>query len=350
MTLELSIGVQLGGLDLAVDLTVGDEVVAILGPNGAGKSTLLRAIAGLRPVDAGRITIDGRVVDDATAGTFVPPQQRPIGMVFQDHLLFPFLSARDNVAFALRARKVPKAEALRRADAWLARVGLDDRGGARPSELSGGQAQRVALARAIVSEPRVLLLDEPLAALDAGARIDVRRELRDHLDQSTGARLIVTHDPIDASILADRVVILEHGRIVQEGSMAAITTHPRSRYVADLVGINLYRGTARHGVVTIGPGAELLIADQDVTGDVHVVLHPRAVTLHLDDPGGSARNHWRGTISEIDHLGDLVRVRVEGPLPIVAEVTRAAVQDLGLDVGRAVTATAKASEVHVHPA
>ncbi|MCU1486774.1 MAG: transporter ATP-binding protein [Actinomycetia bacterium] len=350
MTLDLSIGVQVGDFDLAVDLTVGEEVVAILGPNGAGKSTLLRAVAGLLAVDTGTITIDGVSVDDAAAGTFVPAHRRPIGVVFQDYLLFPFLTARENVAFALRARKVPKRDAARQADEWLARVGLADRATARPAELSGGQAQRVALARAIVSEPRVLLLDEPLAALDAGARIDIRRELRAHLASSTGARLIVTHDPVDASVLADRVVILEAGRVVQTGAMVDIAAHPRSRYVADLIGINLYRGVARDGVVALGAGVELVIADHDVVGDVHVVLHPRAVSLHRTDPEGSARNRWHGRITEVDDQGDRVRVRIEGDLPLVAEVTRASMAELGLAVGVGVTATAKAAELQVRPA
>jgi molybdate transport system ATP-binding protein len=349
VTLQLDIGATVGDFDLAVELTVGEEVVAVLGPNGAGKSTLLRAVAGLRAVDRGRVTIDDVVVDDAAAGRFVPPQRRPIGVVFQDYLLFPFLTARDNVAFGLRSRKVPRREAARRADEWLARVGLADKAGARPGELSGGQAQRVALARAIVSRPRVLLLDEPLAALDAGARIDIRRELRRHLAESAGARLIVTHDPVDASVLADRVVILEAGRVVQTGTMEEVAAHPRSRYVADLIGINLYRGVARDGVVTSG-GAELVIADHDVAGDVHVVLHPRAVSLHLVEPEGSPRNHWRGRITDVDDLGDRVRVRLEGDLPIVAEVTRASVAELGLHVGLGVTAAAKAAELQVRPA
>jgi molybdate transport system ATP-binding protein len=350
VTLELSIGVQVGALDLRVDLDVGEEVVAVLGPNGAGKSTLLRAVAGLRPVDSGSIAIDGRVVDDAGAATFVPASRRPVGMVFQDYLLFPFLSARENVAFALRARKVPRREAARRADEWLARMGLAERGDARPADLSGGQAQRVALARAIVREPRVLLLDEPLAALDAGARIDVRRELRAHLAGTAGARLLVTHDPVDASVLADRVVIIEEGRVVQAGRMDAIAAHPRSRYVADLIGINLYRGVARGGVVAVGPGVELVIADHDVAGDVHVVLHPRAVSLHRTEPEGSPRNRWHGRITELDDLGDRVRVRLEGDLPIVAEVTRASVDELGLAVGVGITASAKAAELQVQQA
>jgi molybdate transport system ATP-binding protein len=348
--LELSFGVTLDAFALDVTLSVGDEVVAILGPNGAGKSTLLRAVAGLQPVTRGRIVVDGQVLDDAEAGASLPPQQRPIAMVFQDYLLFPFLSARDNVAFPLRARKVAKDEAARRADDWLARVGLEGRGRARPGALSGGQAQRVALARALVTEPRVLLLDEPLAALDAGARVDIRRQLRVHLGESSGSRLLVTHDPVDSSVLADRVVILEAGRITQVGRMDEIAAHPRSAYVAELVGINLYPGDARDGVVTTATGARIVVADHQLAGTVHAVVHPRAVSLHHHAPEGSARNHWAGRVAEIDDLGDRVRVRVDGALPIVAEVTRAAVADLGLVPGMEVVAAVKAAEVRVHPA
>ena len=350
MSLALSFSVGVGTLDLAVDLTVGDEIVAILGPNGAGKTSLLHAIAGLLPVDAGRIAVDDIVLDDPGADVFVPPARRPVGVVFQDYLLFPVLSARENVAFGLRSRGVARREARHRADEWLARVGLADRADAKPHELSGGQAQRVALARAIVADPRVLLLDEPLAALDAQARSEIRRDLRAHLAGAAGARLDVTHDPVDASVLADRVVILEQGRIVQVGPLQDIALHPRSAYVADLVGINLYRGTAHRGAVDIGNGGVVVVADQDAHGDVYVSVHPRGVALHVDDPHGSARNHWRGTVMEVDALGDRVRVRIEGPVPIVAEVTREAAGELGLAPGHPIIATVKATEVTVYPA
>jgi len=350
MTIDLAFTTRVGVLDLAVDLTVGDEIVAILGPNGAGKTSLLRAIAGLAAIDTGRITIDDVVVDDPTAGVFVPAAERPVGMVFQDYLLFPFLSARDNVAFPLRSRGIARRDARARADEWLARVGLADRAEAKPHELSGGQAQRVALARAIVADPRVLLLDEPLAALDAQARADIRRDLRAHLTGAAGARLVVTHDAVDASVLADRVVILEAGRVVQDGPMQDIALHPRSPYVADLVGLNLYRGTADAGAVRLEGGGVVVVADRSVRGDVYASVHPRAVAVHLDDPRGSARNHWPGTVVEVDALGDRVRVRIDGAVPIVAEVTRDAARELALAPGHTVVASVKATEVTVYPA
>jgi molybdate transport system ATP-binding protein len=199
MSLDARVRCTLGSLELDVELhTAGGETIAILGPNGAGKTTLFRCLAGLLAIDQGLITLDDRVLDDPIAGVFVPANERPMGVVFQDYLLFPSLTAIENVAFGLRARGVPRGEARQRALTWLTRVGLDDHAHLRPGALSGGQAQRVALARALATEPRVLLLDEPLAALGAGAKSDVRRDLRRHLSTFDGARLLVTHDPVDA--------------------------------------------------------------------------------------------------------------------------------------------------------
>ena len=348
--LDCSIRHQIGALDLAVDLTVDEEIVAILGPNGAGKTTLLRILAGLEPIDDGRVTVEGTVWDDPTGKVFLPPERRPVGMVFQDYLLFPFLTARENIAFPLRSRGVAKRDARARADDWLARVDLADRSDAKPRELSGGQAQRVALARALVSDPRLLLLDEPLAALDAGARIEIRRELRRHLADAPGARLIVTHDAVDASVLADRVVVLEEGRVAQEGTMTEIARHPRSEYVADLVGLNFFRGTARDGVVNLERGGEIVVADQSVAGDVYVAFHPRAVTLSLRASEGSARNRWAGTVTDVDTHSDRMRIGIDGPVPLAAEVTLEAASELDLTPGRLVVAAVKATEVRVYPA
>jgi molybdate transport system ATP-binding protein len=235
--LAASVRVSLGRLDLDVRVDVEDgEVVALVGPNGAGKTTFLRCVAGLQPLDAGRVTVDGRVLDDPATGEWVPPAERTVGVVFQDHLLFPRLSALDNVAFGLRAHKMPKAAARARAAGWLDRVGLADHAGARPKALSGGQSQRVALARALAIEPRVLLLDEPLAALDVQARAQTRDELARHLATFPGARLLVTHDLADAVALADRLVVVEGGRVTQAGTASDLASDPATPYVADLVG------------------------------------------------------------------------------------------------------------------
>jgi molybdate transport system ATP-binding protein len=368
--LHASLGVRVGKLDLALDLEVADgEVVALLGPNGAGKSTALRAVAGLQPLDSGRVEVDGAVLDDPAAGVFVPVAERSIGLVFQDYLLFPRMSARDNVAFGLRARGVGKAEARRRAGEWLDRLGLAAHADARPAALSGGQAQRVALARALATGPRLLLLDEPLAALDARARIQVRAELRRHLATFPGARLLVTHDPLDALVLADRMVVLDGGRVTQQGPPAEVARRPRTRYVADLVGVNLVHGrrTGPH-TVTTDTGATLTVADRPPPedalgpgdgpadgpgdrpgGEVAVAVRPQAVALHLAEPHGSPRNAWPATVAEVEPDRDRVRVRLDGPLPVTAEVTPAAVAELGLVPGARVWATIKATELDVYP-
>jgi molybdate transport system ATP-binding protein len=343
--LAADIDVRVGAFHLQVALSVEPgETVAIVGPNGAGKTTLLRALAGLHPIDGGCIDLGGTVLDDVT--TFVPVERRPIGVVFQDYLLFPHLSAIDNVAFGLRSRGVATSVARERAHAWLARVGLEASAHAKPGELSGGQAQRVALARALAVDPALLLLDEPLAALDATTRVETRRDLRRHLRAHDGVRVLVTHDPLDAAALADRIVVLERGRVVQQGTLADLTARPRSRYVADLVGVNLLSGSAVTGHVEVG-GVELVVADP-VEGDVMLAIPPRAVTLARTKPQGTARNVWPGVIDGIDRAGDRARVRVRGMVTIVAEVTDAAAVDLQLTDGTEVWVAVKATEIDVY--
>ncbi len=323
----------------------------MLGPNGSGKSTLLRCIAGLLPIDHGRITVDETVLDDPATDTFVAPEHRPIGVVFQDYLLFAHLSALENVAFGLRARGMPKAAARAVAGDWLARVGLADHARHRPGELSGGQAQRVALARALAVDPALLLLDEPLAALDAGTRGEVRRDLRRHLESFDGMRVMVTHDPVDAYALADRVVVLEAGAVVQQGTLDEVTARPRSRYVADLVGLNLVAGERRDTTFVTPNGVTIVIADGPESafgGPALAAVRPQAVTLHRAHPEGSARNVWQLTVDDIDERHDRARVRLRGALTLVAEVTPAAVRDLALHVGDRVWASVKATDIDVY--
>ncbi len=348
MTLAADFGVQLGDLDLQLVIDAAEgETVAVLGPNGAGKSTLLRVLAGLVPVDHGVVTVDGLAVDEPARNTFVVPERRSVGIVFQDYLLFPHLSVLENVAFGLRSRGVGRGESHRHATEWLARVGLADRAGVKPRVLSGGQQQRVALARAMVTEPRLLLLDEPLAALDVGTRIELRRDLRTQLATFAGARILVTHELLDAVALADRLVVLEHGHVAQAGTVDEVTDRPRSSYVAELVGTNLLRGTAQGREVALEGGGVVVTADP-VAGDVYVAIQPHSVSLHRAQPEGSPRNVWRGRVRGADLLGDRVRIHVDGVVPVVAEVTAVAVDELGLHDGVDVWATVKATDLSVY--
>jgi molybdate transport system ATP-binding protein len=350
VTLDARISVSLGSLalDVALEAEPGQTVV-LLGPNGAGKTTVLRVIAGLLALDEGRLAVDGHVLDDPAVGAWVPTERRPIGYVFQDHALFPHLNALENVAFGLRARGVRRRDAHDRALLSLDRVGMATHAADRPSALSGGQAQRVALARALVLDPRVLLLDEPLSALDASTRVDTRRELRRHLEAHEGARVVVTHDPVDAMTLGDSVIVLEAGRVVQAGPLAELRERPRSRYVADLVGVNLYRGKADGQRIRLPDGGELVAAGH-ARGDVFAVVHPRAVALHRREPEGTPRNVLAGMVDHLDVEGDRVRVIVAGVVRVTAEVTPAAVAELELTAGAAVWASIKATEITAYPA
>ncbi|HEX9094936.1 MAG TPA: ABC transporter ATP-binding protein [Candidatus Dormibacteraeota bacterium] len=350
MSLEARMYLGIGTFLLDVDLKVEvGEVVAVLGPNGAGKTSLLRGLAGLVPLDAGRISLDGIVLDEPASRVFVPSERRPIGMVFQDYLLFPHLTVLENVAFGLRSRGTPKPAAIAAARQWLERVGLASEAERNPGSLSGGQAQRVALARALATNPALLLLDEPMAALDASTRVELRRDLRRHLESFRGVRLLVTHDPVEAMAMADRLVVLEHGRVLQSGTPAEVTQRPRSRYVADLVGVNLFRGRASNDVITIADGGSL-VATGAADGEVFAVVHPRTVALYRTRPDGTPRNVWEGRAVDLDFEGDRVRVRLAGSPSIVAEVTPAAVRELSLDRGDPVWVVVKATEVNVYPA
>jgi molybdate transport system ATP-binding protein len=347
MSLSARVVVQRGSLSLDVGIEVGDgEVLAVLGPNGAGKSTLLRVLAGLLAPDGGSVVLDGREVWD-DEGMHVPAHRRAIGMVFQDLLLFPHLSVADNVAFGLRTRGVPKANARPAAEAWLARVGLEGLGGRRPAQLSGGQAQRAALARALVGDPRVLLLDEPLSALDARTRLTVRAELRRHLADFAGSTVLVTHDPVDAMALADRVVVVEDGGVVQAGTPAEVNRRPRTDYVARLVGLSLLPGTGVGRSVRLDGGGEVAVAEE-AAGPVFAAVRPESVALYLSRPDGSPRNVWPATLVGATPHGATVRCELAGEVPLVADVTATAFAELGLIPGSPVWATVKASEVAVY--
>jgi molybdate transport system ATP-binding protein len=300
-----------GSFVLALDLAVAPgEVVALLGPNGAGKSTALAALAGLLPTDGSRVVVDGEVLDGqvldgqvldgpapdgSASAVHVPARARRVGTVFQDHRLFPHLTALENVAFGPRSRGVPARAARARALDELRRVGLAELAGHRPGSLSGGQSQRVAVARALAADPRLLLLDEPLAALDAEQRPAVRAAIADVLSAVPVATVLVTHDPVDAVALADRVVVLEDGVVVQRGTPTEVLTDPHTAYVASLTGATVWRplevASTPGGARALLPGGLAVASTRPLTdGPTRVSLPVEALTLvDLDEPAGRAR-------------------------------------------------------------
>lgn len=337
-----------GTLDLDATLTVAPgEVVALVGPNGAGKSTLLQVIAGLVKPDHGTITIGAEVLHDDHID--LPPADRRLGVVFQDYLLFDHMSVGDNVAFGPRSRGAPVRRANQTARKWLDRVGLEGSASARPATLSGGQRQRVALARALASDPRSLLLDEPLSALDADTRGTVRRELRRHLADFEGPVLLVTHEPLEALALADRLVVLEDGKVTQSGSSADVARRPRSDWVARLVGVNLFTGRSSAGGMAVDGGGRIVVGGPVPQGAILATVHPRSISLHRERPAGSPRNVWDGHVQDIEMSGDRVRVQVACTPPLIAEVTAPAMADLGLVDGGRVWISFKASDVQAYP-
>ncbi|UUU43496.1 ABC transporter permease [Streptomyces sp. NBC_00162] len=326
---------------LTLDAEPG-TTIAVVGENGAGKTTLLRALLGLTP----RAHADLRLGD--TDVTELPPHRRQVAWVPQDGALFPHLSALANTAYGLRAHGVRRADARREARAWLDRLGVGHLAERRPAQLSGGQAQRVALARALAARPRLLLLDEPLAALDQTTRAHVRHTLRTHLAGFGGVCLIVTHDPVEAVSLADRVLVLADGQTLQDAPPSEVTRHPRSPWVARMLGRNAWPGTASADGLALAAGGRLVVAEALPEGaQALAIIAPEAVSVHRDRPGGSPRNVWPGTVREITAVGSRLRVLIapdEAP-DLVAEITPEAAAELGIVDGAQVWTSVKATEV-----
>ncbi len=355
MSLELS--ARLAARDFDAELRVGDgERVAVLGHNGSGKSTLLGMLAGTVRPDAGRAVLGDKVLFDLGPGRrrWLLPHARGIALLAQDALLFPHLSVLDNVAFGPRVAGLPRPEAYRRARHWLEEVGAEELAGRRPAQLSGGQAQRVAIARALAAEPALLLLDEPMAALDVAVAPLLRRMLgRVLADRAT---MVVTHDLLDALLLSDRIVVMEHGRVAESGSTDEVLSHPRTRFTARIAGLNLIRGVVDRGGVRDPSG--LLVEGTQREGVVladgepaAAVFSPAGVSIYLEPIPGSPRNNVPVTVVELEPVGDLVRVRADDHRGhvITADITARSVAELDLFPGRQVTYTVKAAAVTVYP-
>ncbi|RII20384.1 putative 2-aminoethylphosphonate import ATP-binding protein PhnT [Streptomyces sp. YIM 130001] len=327
---------------LTLDAAPG-TTIAVVGENGAGKTTLLRALLGLTPRAHARLQLGDT---DVTA---LPPHKRGVAWVPQDGALFPHLNALSNTAYGLRTQGVPRTEARRAAQQWLDRLGVGHLARRKPAQLSGGQAQRVALARALAPDPRLLLLDEPLAALDQTTRAHVRHTLRTHLSGFRGVCLIVTHDPVEAVSLADRVLVLEDGHTLQDATPSEVTRHPRSPWVARMLGRNALAGTGTsQGTLALADGGHLVVADPPAEGaHALAIIAPEAVSLHREHPEGSPRNVRPGTVREITSLGSRLRVLVAGDQApdLVAEITPQAAADLELADGTPVYTSVKATEI-----
>jgi len=334
-------------VDVSLEVAAG-EVVAILGPNGAGKSTVLAAIAGVVRPDAGRAILGDAVLFDVAGGTWQPAYARGTALLAQDPLLFPHLDVVDNVAFGPRSAGRTRAQSRATAMTWLAEVDAAGLAGRKPSELSGGQAQRIAVARALAADPRLLLLDEPMAALDITVVPAMRQVLKRVLVGRSA--IIVTHDVLDALLLADRVVVMERGRIVEEGPTKEVLERPRSTFGAGIAGLNLMRGQAVGGAVRTVSGSSVSgLSDEPLPDgtDAVAVFHPSAVGVYVEPPAGSPRNVFASTISELEPRGAQVRVRT-GELS--ADVTLPVVAELDLAPGKPVFFVVKASEVTIYPA
>ncbi len=338
-------------LSLAFEVQTGETLV-IIGPSGCGKSTTLNLIAGLLQPERGRVVLEGRTLLDSAAGVDVPVEKRNIGYVFQDFALFPHLSVQENVAYGLRCRRADRKQIEERVQWALDMVGLAALAQRKPPQLSGGEQQRVGLARAIAPDTPLLLLDEPMGALDAQTRKNLRGELRSLLKRVARTAILVTHDHVDALTFGDNICVMDKGQIIQLGDKRQLLAHPRGKFVAELVGANFFEGTIsslrRHGLAAVRVGDSTLYVATEEMGDTLLSFYPTDVTLSLNPPTGSAVNVFDSHVNEIVHLGDRVRVSLNSTLPMVAEITAESLEDMRLTEGSRVYAALKATAIKTY--
>lgn len=366
MTLHFSAQLAERNFDVSLRVETGERI-AVLGPNGSGKSTLLGILAGTVRPDSGRAELDGTVLFDLPARAQTPsPRRRPtwtkphtrgVSLLSQDALLFPHMDVAANVAFGPISKGTSRGEAAEQAKYWLDQVGVGELGARKPQRLSGGQAQRVAIARALATDPKMLLLDEPMAALDVAVAPQLRRLFRTVLGGQT--TLIVTHDLLDAALLSNRTVVLERGRIVEEGQTDQVLQHPKTKFTAGLAGLNLVRGTYRDGAVVSPSGfrVEGTVRDDSGAGwsgghEAAAMFAPSAVSVFADVTAGSPRNNAWVTVEDLEPKGDLIAVRAvtKQGQTLVADVTLASVAAMDLYPGKRVVFSVKAASVTIYPA
>lgn len=332
--------------------TIGGGAIALYGPSGCGKTTVLRCLAGLAKPDVGRVGWGDLEWSNADTGVFVPPQKRQVGFLFQDYALFPHLTVAQNIGYGLRSG----AATDNAVDDIMERFRIAGLGHRRPGTLSGGQQQRVALARAVIRNPNLLLLDEPLSALDGSTRQVVRRELREMLRESGVPVLLVTHDPVDVVSLADRVVVMKDGDVLQQGPVSEVFSRPANLHVAEIVGVEtVTRGevvSVEAGLATVRVGTALVRAAlrEPVQGRVDVCIRAEDVMLVRGDVGqASAQNHWPGRVVSIASEGPVIRVGLDVGFALTALISKPAREQLGLAEGQTVAAMIKATAIHVLP-
>jgi molybdate transport system ATP-binding protein len=353
--LEIFARKKLREFSVDIDTSFSPGTTVVLGPSGHGKTTILNMIAGIVAPDRGRIHMDGRALFDSGARTDVTMERRNIGYVFQDFLLFPHLSTRENVAYGLKAKRLPGPSVARRVEQELERFQITGLRDALPVELSAGQRQRVALARALVLDPAALLMDEPLSALDMQLRTKVRGEFKGLFREFDIPVVLVTHDPQDAIHLADHIKVIEHGHIVQAGNYESLLSHPASRFVAEFVGANAFPGTATardesgSADIRLADGVSVHATYAETEDLVVVVIHPWEITLLNTDDAGSTRNVFRGNVLSICPVANRARLTIDIGVAITAEISRESLVKLSLKEGSQIYVAFKATAIHVFP-